>query len=359
MFTSIINRIEEFDKLKTAWNQVYDSDKHAQVFLSWSWLRGWLEVNSDEWLILALQSDQDSGYIAFFPIVIHSWKWNGVKLYRALHTAGDPLADHRGFVCLPEFEEEAIQNFATYIQENLEWDHFQIQNILDSQLSSFLKYFRKDKFHIESIEEHSYSYIPLPSSWEEYLKTFLGPKARKNVRHALRQVEKQSNIHLEETHRNNFKTQLDALLKLMQMQRGSQPKSLLNMYRDIFQRCAENNNLWLSVLWDQKKPIAATGMFVDLNKKRAYGYMTGYNSEYSKLSPGRVMMAYSIKKAIDNNFQIYDFLRGSEEYKFSFFGAQKYFNTSCQINRKTMKSDAIKALKKIKDISIYTTNNLF
>ncbi len=356
MFTSVIDDIEQFEKLKTAWNQVYDADKNAQVFSSWSWLRGWLEFNPQEWLILALQSESDSTYVAFFPIVIHSWKWNGINLYRVLHTAGDPLADHRGFICLPEYEEEAIRNFAVYIQEKLEWDRFQIKNVLGSQLSTFLKHFRQDKFNIEPFEETSYSYIPLPSTWEEYLKTFLGSKARKNLRHALRQVEKQSNIHLEETQSDNLKTQLDALLKLMQMQRGSQPNNLLNMYRDIFQRCAENNHLWLSVLWEGTKPIAATGMFVDLQKKRAYGYMTGYNAEYSKLSPGRVMMAYSIKKAIDNQFQVYDFLRGDEEYKFSFFGAQKYFNTSCQIHRKTLKANAIEALKPLKNISSYTHN---
>lgn len=130
------------------------------------------------------------------------------------------------------------------------------------------------------------------------------------------------------------------------------------MYRDIFQRCAENNNLWLSVLWDRKnllqQQVCLSNLRVEPQKRRAYGYITGYNSEYSKLSPGRVMMAHSIKKAIDNHFQIYDFLRGNEEYKFSFFGAQKYFNTICQIHRKTVKADAIKALKKNKKyINLY------
>ena len=353
MFISIIDDIEQFDKLKTAWDKVYNADKHAQVFLSWSWLRGWLEVNSQEWLILALQSESDSPYVAFFPISIRSFKWNGVNLCRALHTAGDPLADHRGFICLPEYEKEAIYRFAIYIQQNLEWDYFQIQNILDSHLNTFLKHFRQDKFNIEPIQEHPCSYIPLPNNWEEYLKKFLGSKARKNVRHALRQVEKQNNIYLEETQSDNFTTQLDALLNLMQMQRGSQPENLLNMYREIFHNCAENNNLWLSVLWDRTKPVAATGMFIDHQKKKAYGYMTGYNPEYSKLSPGRVMMAYSIKKAINNQFQIYDFLRGDEDYKFSFFGANKYFNTGCQINRKTLRANVIKAIKQMKKLSFH------
>ena len=238
----------------------------------------------------------------------------------------------------------------------MEWDSFQIKNVLYSRLNAFLKHFPEDRFDIEPIQKNPCSYIPLPNNWEEYLKNFLGSKARKNLRHALRQVEKQSNIYLkeselEEGESDNFTTQVDALLNLMQMHIGSQPEHLLKVYRDIFHRCAENNNLWLSVLWDRTKPIAATGMFIDRQKNRAYGYMTGYNCEYSKLSPGRVMMAYSIKKAINNQFQIYDFLRGDDDYKFSFFGAKKYFNTSCQINRKTLKANAIKALKQMKSVA--------
>ena len=350
MLISVIDDIEQFDQLKTAWEKVYDLDKDAQIFLSWSWLRGWLEVNAQEWLILALQTESNSPYVAFFPISIRSFKFGRVTLYRVLHTAGDPLADHRGFVCLPEYEEEAIHSFAVYIQQNLKWDSFQIKNILGSRLNVFLQHFRQNQFNIEPIQENPCSYIPLPNNWEEYLKKFLGSKARKNVRHALRQVEKQSNIHLEETDSENFTTQVDALLKLMQMQRGSQPEDLLNMYFKTLDRCVSDNRLWLSVLWDGTKPIAATGMFIDREKKRAYGYMTGYNAEYSKLSPGKVMMAYSIKKAIENQFQIYDFLRGEEDYKFSFFGAEKYYNTRCKINRKTLKTNFIKTLKQMKTL---------
>jgi len=45
---------------------------------------------------------------------------------------------------------------------------------------------------------------------------------------------------------------------------------------------------------------------------------TGFDDKFAKLSPGKVMVGYSIRYAIENGFQVYDFLRESERYKSSF-----------------------------------------
>ncbi|BAZ40996.1 hypothetical protein NIES4101_69580 [Calothrix sp. NIES-4101] len=350
MLITVIDNIEQFHQLKTSWEQVYNSDQYAQIFLSWSWLRGYLEYSPQKWLILALQSDYNSPYIGFFPIGIRSLEWKGFGLYKVLCMAGEPLADYTGFICLPEYEEQVISAFASYVQENLEWDYFHIKEISDPRFENFLKYFSQDKFELEITPGSSCSYIPLSTSWEEYLQDILSSKARKNLRYALRQFESQINICLKESQSDNFEIQLNALLTLMQMQRGSQPEHLLNVYREIFLRVAENNNLWLSILWEGEEPIAGTGILVDDQRKRIYGCMTGYNPKYSKLSPGRVIIAYSIQKAIKNNIEIYDFLRGNESYKFSFFGTTEKINTDYVINRKAFRTSVIKIIKQISPV---------
>lgn len=350
MLISVIDSIEQFRQLKTDWETVYSADKQAEIFLSWSWLYGYLELNPQNWLILTLQLEPNSPYVAFFPIGIRSLKWQGLKLYQVLYMAGEPLADYTGFLCLPEYEEPAISAFASYIQENLEWDYFHLKEISDPRVERFLQHFSLDKFAVESSSGATYSHIPLPGTWEEYLQQFLGSKSRKNLRYTLRQVESQTNIHLQETNSHNLERQVDALLSLMQMQKGAQADNLLKIYRQIFYRVAESNNLWLDILWDGTEPVAGTGILVDYQRKKIYGSMTGYNSQYSKLSPGRVIMAYSIQKAIDNNIEIYDFLRGNEAYKSSFFGTKDKLNTDYTINRKTLRTNGIKAIKQISPV---------
>ncbi|MEM7715165.1 MAG: GNAT family N-acetyltransferase, partial [Cyanobacteria bacterium P01_A01_bin.68] len=76
--------------------------------------------------------------------------------------------------------------------------------------------------------------------------------------------------------------------------------------------------------------------------KVAYGQMTGFNPEYSKLSPGRAMMALSIKKAIENNLKTYDLLRGDLDYKISLLGAEKRYNTDFKIVRNNLRANTIR-----------------
>jgi CelD/BcsL family acetyltransferase involved in cellulose biosynthesis len=64
------------------------------------------------------------------------------------------------------------------------------------------------------------------------------------------------------------------------------------------------------------RPVAATISFV-------YGdtwglYNSGYDPEYGTYSPGIVLVAMTIQEAIREGLRVYDFLRGSEGYKYRF-----------------------------------------
>ena len=45
-------------------------------------------------------------------------------------------------------------------------------------------------------------------------------------------------------------------------------------------------------------------------------YNSGFDPQYGRLSPGLILKAYLIKRAIERKFKIFDFLRGGERYKF-------------------------------------------
>ena len=68
MQVDCINDIDRFDELKAAWDTVYAADPHATIFVSWAWLRGWLEVTPYDWLVLAVRPDNASPYVAFLAL---------------------------------------------------------------------------------------------------------------------------------------------------------------------------------------------------------------------------------------------------------------------------------------------------
>ncbi|MGB6299645.1 MAG: GNAT family N-acetyltransferase [Rivularia sp. (in: cyanobacteria)] len=342
MQVEIINSIQQFDSLKTNWNNIYACDSHAQIFLSWNWLRGWLEVAPHKWFILAIKPSPEVPYVAFFPLAMRSFEWANLNVYRALQTCAHPVADYTGFICEPEYEQDAIKNFALYIDQNLQWDVFHVKDIQDPRLNIFVEQFSHHDFQLTTSQGATCPYISLPDEWEEYLQHSISRKPRKNLRNSLNKIEKNSDFHLTSIQADNLENQIEVLFELWQIKWGKQSDLTLNTYRNVFRQCAKINSLWIDILWDKTTPVAATGMYVESDKKVVYGQITGFNPEYSKLSPGRVMMAFSIKKAIENNFKFYDLLRGDLDYKISLLGAEKRCNTDFKIVRNNLRANTIR-----------------
>lgn len=324
-----VDTTEEFDALKASWDTVYAADPHATVFVSWAWLRGWFEVTPHEWFVLAARPDGASPYVAFFPLSIDTRR-------RQLQMGGNPWADYTGFVCQPEYQREAIESLAVFVQRHLGWDRFRMRDVFDPRLDLFLESFPPRRFSVQEKKGVSCPYISLPSTWERYLQDCLGKRTRKNVRRYMRRVESGSKVRITEVREDNLDRHIDVFLALYQMRWGPQPEQILNQFRTIFQRCFENNSLWLTVLWAADIPISADAGFVDRPKDVFSSYLGGWDDRFAHLSPGDTLVAYSIRYAIEDGFRAYDFLRGSEQYKFS-FGAKERCNTDVIITRRSLR----------------------
>ena len=68
MHIDIIDDVHQFNQLKPAWDQIYSADPHATPFVSWAWLRGWIDIVSHGWLVLAIQPDQAMSYVGLLSL---------------------------------------------------------------------------------------------------------------------------------------------------------------------------------------------------------------------------------------------------------------------------------------------------
>jgi hypothetical protein len=149
-----------------------------------------------------------------------------------------------------------------------------------------------------------------------------------------------------EIDKNNFDEQVEVLLKLWQSHWHIRPKGYIN----IFKRSFENDLLWLKTLYSNDIPLASMAAFKDWPRKTFRVFITAYNIDYAKYAPGRVLFANSIKYAIENDYQVYDFLRGDEDYKLR-FGADTRFNNYLTISQNDLKLKLIdKSLNILKTI---------
>ena len=336
MQISVMNKYEQFDELKKDWDAVYSADHFATIFVSWEWLRGWSKIRPYQWLILAARPDAVSPYVAFMALAVDNPKQDGSYNVRNLYMGGNPNSDHTGFVCLNGYDDEAIPAFSEYVQNQLKWDKFYIRDVFDPRIDIFLSCLSKKKFYVSKADSTSCPYIALPDNWDLYLQDFLKTKTRHSILRNIRRLERNTDFCVTQVEADNLEVQVETFIKLFQLRWGPQPEHDLNRYRSILRYCFENDSLWLDIFWDGTTPIAAMAGFIDKKMKTFSNYNGGYDIQFEKLSPGKAMVAHSIKFAINNGYQTYDFLRGDEDYKFS-FGAKKRYNKNITIRRENMK----------------------
>jgi len=325
-------------RLKDNWNAVYDADPSAQLFLSWDWLSGWLPTVQGPWLILAAREDKspDGQYCAFLPLRIETRLNEAGIFVNELKMAGNHAADYTGLIALPNAEARAVAAFGRFLKQ-MHWARLHLDNFraARSRLDLLLAQFPKAGFatteidrvgKLDGIDNNLCPYVDLPGDWDTYLST-LSANTRQKLRRVLRLVDA-GDLGFRITHatRDTVARDLDALLRFWAIKwgpaKGNTVEGLVRSNRIMLLRSFERGLLFLPVLWQGDRPLAALATFVDHRKRSLLFYMAGRDGTFDGAPPGLILHGHSIRYAVANGFLRYDFLRGNEDYKYS-FGARE------------------------------------
>jgi CelD/BcsL family acetyltransferase involved in cellulose biosynthesis len=157
-------------------------------------------------------------------------------------------------------------------------------------------------------------------TWDSYLAT-LGSSHRANVRRRLRGLEQRFEVRFERvTDDAERRDALDALAGFHDRRyvgRGGSTAfstpALLAFHNEITRRGIERGWMRLYVL--RLNGAIAAVMYGFAYNRRFYFYQHGFDEQYSQHSAGLALMALTIRAAIDEGLQEFDFLWGEEAYK--------------------------------------------
>jgi CelD/BcsL family acetyltransferase involved in cellulose biosynthesis len=331
-----IDNLQQFERLKQDWDATYAADAHATICVSWAWLRGWFAATPHRWFVLVARPSESSPAVAFFPLAV-----NGHRLIMG----GNPLADYTGLVCHPNYETQAISAFASYLQRETGWEKLYLRNVLDGRLDRFLEHFQTARFVVELKAQTSCPHVCLPDTWEQYLQECIGPTTSRDIRRSLKKVEDSNRFRVTCAEAEDVDSHVETLLDHWHSRWGC-PDYYRDGFREIFHRSFNDSRLWLSILWDDTRPIGALAAFLDPARKTMTACITSSDRSYSQLRPGKLVYAYAIRYAIEHGYRIFDFTRGNEDYKFS-FGAVERFSPSVAIARKGFPATARKFVRRL------------
>jgi CelD/BcsL family acetyltransferase involved in cellulose biosynthesis len=316
--------------MRSDWERVYRQDETASIFLSWAWLRGWLNQNAEGIYILGVQyfdrADQPGEYVAFLPLRLTSKQFAGLKL-RQLSMLGNSGADYTGIIALPEHESAVLEQLALILISRItSWDIFYCDDVMDVRIARLVQLMQILRSGLKLYARPGIvcPYLNLPNRWETYLQQSVSPSRRKKLRKALHDLETHPDVTISETNDATFERDLDDFLQVYQL-RWQRPTAELMRLRSFAQWCFLEGILWLFVVRLNDQPIAAEMLFYDEKNQAVRGYQRGYDPQFSKLSPGHGAVAYVIRKAITHQLTTFDFLRGDEGYK-AHFGTEERWN---------------------------------
>ncbi len=166
--------------------------------------------------------------------------------------------------------------------------------------------------------------MDLPPTWEEYLAA-LSTKQRHEVGRKLRRLAEMGNTGYRSIlDRTAALTAMEIFVKLFSESRRDKAAFMTSRMESFFKAIAaamvDAGLLRLGVLELDTVPTAMIMCF-DLNGT-VYLYNSGYDPQYAYLSPGLLSKVSCIKDSIEKGRKRFDFLKGSETYKYHLGGKE-------------------------------------
>ena len=134
---------------------------------------------------------------------------------------------------------------------------------------------------------------------------------------------------------------VDAQVRLNHARWGGNLRSAHATFGRLFRAAYDRGCLRHIMAWDGDRAIAGVASFTDAAHKTYNLYQLAYDREYGRFSPGKVVAGLAIREAIESGYELFDFLRGDEEYKRSY--ARRRDDAHYRMTRRTARAAAYAA----------------
>lgn len=305
----------ELYTIKEEWLQLYKMCPDAAPFQNPQWILTWWKYyGSGELCSFALR--KRGVLICLAPLFIYN---DNIQNKRILLFIGNGVSDYLDITAHPGIYPVAAAYFYRYITEIREkWDELDLKNI--PYTSPLLSFMPKGEELFRLTESDVYPVSMLPPDIDEFT-SLIPVNLRKNTQRAIRQMNKVGDVILEVQNEQNRKQILNELFALNthnweeKNERGVLADDYLQKFHLEAARAMDDQQM-LSLFRLRISGRTAAVIYCMKRSSRLYYYIGGYDPALKKYSPGSAAIFLIMKEAIKNGFSEFDFLRGSELYKY-------------------------------------------
>ena len=319
---------DNLDNLKSYLADTRQNLRWSSVFVLPAWMQTWWRVFGTPMAMMILSLRRDGNINGVAPLMR--------KTETAYFLGGTDVCDYMDFITAPGMETEFFSDLMDYLRNSgiSKMDLAHVRD--DSTVLKYLQPVAESKGYKVTVNSEEVSLeADLPADWEEYL-ALLNGKQRHEVRRKLRRLYESGQVDYRfSDSRELVSGYMDIFLSMFRESRQDKADFLTEQKEEYFRLLADNMSeeglLKFGVLRLDNKPVACIMCF-DYNDC-VYLYNSGYDPEYNYLSVGLLSKVMSIRESILTGRKRYDFLKGSEPYKYH-LGGKEVTLSRCLIDLK-------------------------
>ena len=316
---SPLTRLDSLQDTEKYWEKLLSTSTSDTLFITPEWQKAWWEQFGDgsEMLLLCLKDGNCVEGIA--PLA----RRNGTISF-----IGDQdVCDYTDFLVRRGAEGRFYPSLLDHL-DGEEWETLQLSSLPeDSMTLAYLPDLaREHGYSVEVQEEDVTPGLSLPDNWDTYLQS-LSKKDRHELRRKFRRLcsSEQRYRFYKLSDPLEVESNLEDFFSLMRYSREDKHRFLTRpreqFFRSIAREMARIGVFNLFFLELNGERVAAAICF-DYGTARLL-YNSGFNPAYGYYSVGLLLKALCLKDAIEEGKAYFDFLRGSEPYKYDLGGKDR------------------------------------
>jgi CelD/BcsL family acetyltransferase involved in cellulose biosynthesis len=310
----------ELPALRASWQALCDRSRACTPFQRPDWLLPWIQhLGPTEPWILAVHSAEN--LVGLAPLFRYERKQDG-RWQRVLALLGAGISDHLGLLIEPGHEPRALGAILDELRARRgDWDVCELDEQPCSRLAAgALSPGRSPDWSVEIRPQSVCPRLPLPPRVEQ-LDQHVPTSHLQRFRQYQRRARREGALRLERAGNGNRERLLYGLFRLhaLRWEQSGEPGVLAQphmraLHAQVAERFAARDALALYGLWLDDWLIACLYGFFEA--RTLYFYISGFDPAAAHLNPGTMIVGMVMENAIERGMTQFDFLRGSEPYKY-------------------------------------------
>lgn len=343
MVVQVVATLEGFMALREEWTALLHKSRAANLFLTWEWMFTWWQIFGGRFELMLLTVRRGEALVGIAPL-LRERRWAFGVPVRVVKFLGGGVAssDHLDFVLDPESEAVAVAALLDYLKRNRDtWNLLELEEVpaQSPTVATLLAEAPARGYSIEVSERRICPYLPLPSTWEEFVGA-LSRSLRGNLRYYGRKLAERGVVEFQLWKDPDGLADTMDRFKALHLKRreikgdeGSFAYLGFEAFHREFAGLALQQG-WLRLAFLRVNGEAVAVAYGFQYRGVTYWYQGGFDPAWAEYSVGTLLLGEYIRAAVEEGSREFDFLRGEGAHK-SFWTDQVRRNLRVRVGKDT------------------------